>query len=446
MDFSKLSDRERLIAEQAVQTLGALDKAADDAPHGRGLACMEACIEEKGFGLLRADHDFDGRSPIGGAKKGACMRPCVCGAEAKFKACQSRTILTTVGHIAFARRRYHCRSCVAGTIPLDAWAGVGDRSISSGARRMVSLAGMSWSFDRASSHLKEFCHIDVSDDTIERVCQEEGERGKKWMNESSEPVAAFARAKGHAEFSSDGVKVNTVNDWREMRLSMLAKREPATTACRPQDWNDRVLNEPTARFSMCAIADADHVGASWKKLSVRMNLKGEGAINVMGDGAKWIWEQAAKRLPKHNGKWCVDVYHVSQHLHQCGRELLGEGPAARAWAQQRLMTALQANGPALIRRIESDASQETQGSTRRKALEDLLKYLLPNQDRMWYAQRLASGEPIGTGMIEGGCKNTIGTRLKLNNARWRIRRAERIGTLRCVDASNQWSNFWKSAA
>ena len=54
MDFSKLSDRERLIAEQAVETLRALDKAADDAPWGSGLARMEECIHDKGFALLRS--------------------------------------------------------------------------------------------------------------------------------------------------------------------------------------------------------------------------------------------------------------------------------------------------------------------------------------------------------------------------------------------------------
>ncbi|MGD0461176.1 MAG: hypothetical protein ABSB74_01685 [Tepidisphaeraceae bacterium] len=54
MDLSKLSDRERVIAEQAVETLRALDRAADAAPHGQGLACMEACIHDKGFGLIRA--------------------------------------------------------------------------------------------------------------------------------------------------------------------------------------------------------------------------------------------------------------------------------------------------------------------------------------------------------------------------------------------------------
>src|SRR5258707_4818001 len=54
MDFSKLTDRGRLIAEQAVETLRALDKAADDAPHGQGLARMEACVHDKGLGLIRS--------------------------------------------------------------------------------------------------------------------------------------------------------------------------------------------------------------------------------------------------------------------------------------------------------------------------------------------------------------------------------------------------------
>ena len=85
-------------------------------------------------------------------------------------------------------------------------------------------------------------------------------------------------------------------------------------------------------------------------------------------------------------------------------------------------------------------------STRRSALEGLLTYLRPHRDRMWYKDRLDAGLPIGSGLIESGCKSVIGAGLKLNNARWRVGRAERIGTLRCVDASDQWSNFWKSAA
>jgi hypothetical protein len=79
---------------------------------------------------------------------------------------------------------------------------MGDRSLTEAARRMVTLAGTSWPFDRAAAHLKTFCHIDVSDDTIERVCQEEGARARRWMNESPEPVRAFTRGPGACRSSA----------------------------------------------------------------------------------------------------------------------------------------------------------------------------------------------------------------------------------------------------
>ena len=354
-------------------------------------------------------------------------------------------MLSVVGHIDYPRRRYHCPACKSGSIPLDVWGGVGVRSITPGARRMITLAGTSWSFDRASVNLREFCHIEVSDDTIERVSQEEGERAQRWLRTDDAPAKMIKKAAGQVEFSTDGTCVNTTDGWREMRLSTVLKREP-TTPADASEWDDRVLNPPGARLSICAIADADHVGASWQRLSRQLDLKDEPLVHAIADGAKWIWDQAAKRLPKHNGRWCVDVYHVSQHIHQCGRELLGEGPAARDWANKRLDIALKHNGPALIEQLELEQREQKDDPAKPKTIGKLLTYLRPNRDRMWYAQRLRAGQTIGSGQIEGGCKNTIGARLKLNSARWRVKRAERIGTLRCVESSNLWPEFWSTAA
>lgn len=354
-------------------------------------------------------------------------------------------MLSVVGHIDYPRRRYHCPSCKVGSIPLDAWAGIDVRSITFGARRMITLAGASWSFDRASVNLKEFCHLDVSDDTIERVCQEEGARAQQWLKTSDASARMMHNAVGQVEFSTDGTCVNTVDGWREMRLSTVLKRE-VTAPADADAWDDRVLNEPTARLSICAIADANHVGASWKRLSGQLDLKSQPVVHAIADGAKWIWDQVGKRLPKHNGSWCVDVYHVSQHIHQCGREMLGEGPPARAWAQERLKIALKHNGPALIEQLQTERNADAQEPAKQKAIEKLLTYLKPNRDRMWYADRLHAGHTIGSGQIEGGCKNTIAARLKLNSARWRLRRAERIGTLRCIESSALWPQFWSQAA
>lgn len=307
---------------------------------------------------------------------------------------------------------------------------------------MVSLAGTSWPFDRAAAHLKEFCHVTVSDDTIERVCQEEGEQARRWMNEAPQPVEAFAKARGRAEFSSDGVKINTVNGWREMRLSIAAKREPALP-CLPQNWHQRVLNEPTVRLADCRIANCQRVGASWQRLSRRLGLCDCRELSVMADGARWIWDQAAKRLSPH-AHWCVDVYHLSQHLHDCAKAIFGEGPPARAWADDRLGHLLAHDGVGLIRRLVDE--RQAIHHKRRPPLDRLLAYLNDNCDGLWYRQRLAAGLPIGTGLIEGGCKNLIGARLKANSARWRVRRVERIGALRCLDYSGQWSAYWDRPA
>jgi hypothetical protein len=53
MDFSKLTDGERLVAEQAVLTLRALEQAGDAAPWGKGMESLEAVIHDKGFEHLR---------------------------------------------------------------------------------------------------------------------------------------------------------------------------------------------------------------------------------------------------------------------------------------------------------------------------------------------------------------------------------------------------------
>ena len=53
MDFSKLSPRERLAAEQAVLLQRQLDEVAEKAPHGQGFAALEAAITDTGFNFLR---------------------------------------------------------------------------------------------------------------------------------------------------------------------------------------------------------------------------------------------------------------------------------------------------------------------------------------------------------------------------------------------------------
>ena len=53
MDLSKLTDDERLIAEQAVAMARSVKMAGDQAPYGKGLFCLEQAVLDHGKELMR---------------------------------------------------------------------------------------------------------------------------------------------------------------------------------------------------------------------------------------------------------------------------------------------------------------------------------------------------------------------------------------------------------
>ncbi len=53
MNLNELSENERIIAEHAVLAYQAVKQAANDAPHGQGMARMEEVVTDKGFETLR---------------------------------------------------------------------------------------------------------------------------------------------------------------------------------------------------------------------------------------------------------------------------------------------------------------------------------------------------------------------------------------------------------
>jgi hypothetical protein len=169
---------------------------------------------------------------------------CGCGKRLSFRCVTPKHVLSTIGGVRVARRYYACRGCRQTRTPWDEWAGLGDAlAVTPHARKVITTVSCAWSFDRASAKLKEICHIHVSDDTIERVCQHEGEQARRWLRGSPPTVQAFAQAPGEAEFYSDGLKVNTTEGWREMRLNLLQKR--ARVARRRRRGSGRIACCPT---------------------------------------------------------------------------------------------------------------------------------------------------------------------------------------------------------
>ena len=58
-------------------------------------------------------------------------------------------------------------------------------------------------------------------------------------------------------------------------------------------------------------------------------------------------------------------------------------------------------------------------------------------------QCLERGYPIGSGVIEGACRNLINDRLELTGMRWTVQGAESIIRLRAVYINKEWKDFWR---
>jgi hypothetical protein len=353
--------------------------------------------------------------------------------------------MTVVGEISVDRRYYYCDRCKAGCLPFDRWSGLVEGMSTPAARRMLSLAGMSWSFDTASAHLAELCLLKVSNDTIRNVSEEEGAAARQWIAAASPKVAeTFRKGRGDREFYTDGVTVNTTEGWRDLRLNVMDKREAGLPAT-PQNWAARVLPEPSVRIAWASLAACDQQGRAWKRMSRKLGIVDDESFSVLADGQRWIWDQAALCWKK--AQWVLDVFHVSQHIHDCAKILFGESSLQmQPWARAQLQSLIE-NGPVQYLKDLGDLQTvHRKAAEKVDAIASLRRYLEANVDSLWYKQRLAEGRPIGTGLIEGGCKTIVSNRLKLNSARWTPKHAEQIAALRCVDYSGLWSAFWADRA
>jgi hypothetical protein len=275
------------------------------------------------------------------------------------------------------------------------------------------------------------------------VSEQEGEEARQWIARSDRPAELFKQARGDQEFYTDGVTVNTTEGWRDLRLNVMDKRQAGLPA-RPDQWADRVLPEPSVRIAWASLAACQQQGRAWKRMGQKLGVVDDETLSVLADGARWIWDQACLCWKK--AQWVLDVFHVSQHIHDCGKVLFGENsPQTRPWSQAQLKSLIKQGPVQYLKDLKALQAIHRQAQ-KIKALQSLLGYLEPSVDSLWYRQRLAQGRPIGTGLIEGGCKTIVSNRLKLNSARWTPKHAEQIAALRCLDYSGLWSDFWSDRA
>lgn len=306
------------------------------------------------------------------------------------------------------------------------------------AERMLCLAGGSWSYERASHYLAELSGLHVCANTVRSVCHAEAACIERWQ---SQPIAGEKHRKtpGNDEFETDGTCVNTTEGWKEMRVGVFVKR-PAGEPATPDEWATRKLPRPASRIAFAAIEDHVSFAARWQPTAARLGIRPNAALAVYADGARWIWDQVNYHFAFAKGT--LDVYHALEHVSATGKALYGEGTVETTRWQDEARETLLADGWPGIERVIHTAGSNAVRASQRTALTQLKEYLQPHAEHLNYAERLAQGRPIGSGLIEGACKNYLGRRMKQTGARWLIPNANRMATVGSLIYADQWGDYW----
>jgi hypothetical protein len=356
-----------------------------------------------------------------------------------------KTIISAHGAVTSNRRYCSCSPCKTHSFPADVTIGL-TKGYTRIARRFIGRCCGLGAYRVAADNLAELCGIPLSHTTIGNIADETAAEMAVILASSPVFREIFQKAKGKVECYADGTCVHIRNtdgthEWRDMKTGALAKREVGSSAT-PEEYGTRELPKPTVVCAFAAIENTEEFQQRCQKERRRLGVGG--VSSTLGDGALWIWSLAESVFGKTEE--CLDIYHVLEHVSDCGKGVYRDAATSKSWLE-RMRLVLLSEGFAGVERELNSLLGEWKGTSKkaqRESVGALLKYLGRHAGRLNYCERLATGRVIGSGLIEGTCKNLVGKRLKQTGACWRLERANRIAILCATLYSNQWKLCWKA--
>lgn len=379
---------------------------------------------------------------------------CRCGAQARYHDHRSKTVLTVLGPVELERAYYLCPCCRQGHSPRDQELDVEGQETSPGVRRMMALVGSETSFDRGRGQLELLAGLEVTAKAVERqaeaigadIAAREQEQIRRARQLELPEVCVPAVPVLYIEMDGTGIPVVKAETegrsgkvegvpahTREVKLGCVFTQSGLDKQGRP------VRDEESTSY-VAAIETAEEFGLriyteAWKRGWSRAKKK-----VVIGDGAVWIWNLADQHFP--GAIQIVDLYHARQHLWELSAKLFPIDERTRKrWTAGRLKQLDAGKIEALVRTLGQLRQQSPELV---KLVSNESDYFERNAERMRYPRFRAQGLFVGSGVVEAGCKQVIGSRLKRSGMFWTVWGANAIIALRCCRLSGLFEDYWES--
>ncbi len=372
-----------------------------------------------------------------------------CGGFAAYSGRRAKTVTTVLGPMRLQRAYCHCAACHAGFCPRGRALGIGGASLSPGVVRMTGLAAARASFAETGALLHDLAGVNVGAKQAERTAEAlgremaaderdhvAGEPGRAptmylGMDGTGVPVRR-AELAGRAGKQADGSAKT-----REVKLVAVWA---AATDARGRELPEREAGSVShsAAVESAATRDADAELAPFAR-RVEREARRRGFDRaprrvVLGDGAPWIWNVADELFP--GAIQIVDLFHAKQHRWDVAKAVYGPGTdMAERWARRRRDELDDGRLGDILRALRRHQSRDEA----RRCIDCIRR----NRRRMRYPAFRARGLCVGSGVLEAGCKNVVGTRFKRPGMHWSVAGVDAVAALRCSVLSNRFDSFWR---
>ncbi len=156
------------------------------------------------------------------------------------------------------------------------------------------------------------------------------------------------------------------------------------------------------------------------------------------DGQQSLWFCQRRQLPGAIG--ILDILHVMERLWEAAHCFHAESSVeAEQFVGKYLGMMLEGHIGSVIGVFRRFA-KPLQGA-KKKQLETILGFFDHNKQYMRYGEYIKAGYPIGSGVIEGGCRHVVRDRMELSGMRWTVEGAQAMLRLRTTKLAGDWQPF-----
>lgn len=334
------------------------------------------------------------------------------------------------------------------------------------------IATDSASFTRAAANLSRLAQLKLSDETLRQLAEAEGRCVLGWHEQEQLELDFTAAAcwtdktadgsiKSRVYVGIDGFMLPMVTDAERgkrfdqavrrrktlkrskgVRRRKLVRRRGADQRYKEMKLVTIYDQEKAHRLVRATRSGVKQAGALVREMSEDVKLRAAQEVVAVTDGAEWIAKLIDNHLPA-DATAILDYFHASQHVHQTRRALFGEEtPQGHAWAE-RLLDTLSSEPFECVWQSLIETRSKHRSKSKRKALDELMRYLIERREKVDYPSFRAAGFDVGSGPTESMCKS-LSRRMKGIGMRWSPRNAESMVALETLQQSNLWPSYWST--